>query len=124
MTCLTAKWGDPEFKEQWLAYIDAPGDERAWAAKCELMERLSRGHVESRLTVIRDIEPYRAVATDIALGRPPEIMGRAQHREFLKRNNYNEVGNEMPKPRRDEAPDYHAIGREIKSIIDQKGIKL
>lgn len=124
MTCLTAKWGDPEFKEQWLAYIGAPGDERAWAEKCALMDRLANGYQPGRLTVIRDIEPYRAVATDIATGRPPEIMGRAQHREFLKRNNYNEVGNEMPKPRRDEAPDYHAIGREIKSIIDQKGIKL
>lgn len=124
MTCLTAKWGEPEFKEQWLAYIEAPGDERAWAAKCELMARLSQGSAASRLNIIRDIEPYRAVATDIATGKAPEIMGRAQHREFLKRNNYNEIGNEMPKPRREAPPDYNAIGREIKSIIDQKGIKL
>lgn len=45
--------------------------------------------------VISDIEPYRAVASDIACdGKRPLIGGRRQHREFLSRNGYVEVGNE------------------------------
>jgi hypothetical protein len=57
------------------------------------------------LQVVRDIEPYRAVASDVAAGgQRPVISGRRQHREFLKRNGYVEHGNEMPKrqlPRHD-----------------------
>jgi hypothetical protein len=46
-------------------------------------------------TIISDIEPYRAVASDIACdGKRPLIGGRRQHREFLSRNGYVEVGNE------------------------------
>lgn len=53
-------------------------------------------------TVIRDIEPYRASASDIACGgKRPVISGRRQHREFLKRNGYAEVGNERPVQRGD-----------------------
>lgn len=80
--------------------------------------------LSTRLTVIPDIEPYRAVASDIATGKPPTIMGRAQHREFLRRNNYTEVGNEMPKPRREEPVPIREIGQQIKQIIDSKGIRL
>jgi hypothetical protein len=47
--------------------------------------------------IIRDIEPYRPVASDIgAGGKRPVIGGRRQHREFLRRNGYVEVGNEKP----------------------------
>jgi len=47
-------------------------------------------------TVISDIEPYRAAGSDIACGgRRPMIMGRRQHREFLNRNGYTEIGNEF-----------------------------
>ena len=50
--------------------------------------------------IISDIEPYRAVASDIACdNKRPMIGGRRQHREFLQRNGYTEVGNEfVPKP--------------------------
>ena len=42
-----------------------------------------------------DIQPYMAVAGDKA-GKP--ITSRKQHREFLKRNRFVEVGNEPIKP--------------------------
>lgn len=51
----------------------------------------------SGLQIIRDIEPYRPVAADVACGdKRPVIGGRRQHREFLQRNAYIEVGNEKP----------------------------
>ncbi len=47
--------------------------------------------------IIRDIEPYRAAASDIATeNKRPVIAGRRQHREFLQRNRYVETGNEVP----------------------------
>lgn len=49
------------------------------------------------LQIIRDIAPYRAVGGDIALdGKRPVIGTRRQHREYLARNAYVEVGNERP----------------------------
>jgi hypothetical protein len=51
----------------------------------------------SGVQIIRDIEPYRAAGSDIAAnGKRPVISGRRQHREFLRRNGYAEVGNEVP----------------------------
>jgi hypothetical protein len=52
--------------------------------------------------IIRDIEPYRSVAFDIASGKRVLVGGRAQHREFLRRNNYVEVGNDDVTPGREE----------------------
>jgi hypothetical protein len=52
--------------------------------------------------LIRDIEPYRSVALDRASGRRAVIGGRAQHRDFLRRNDYIEVGNAYMTPRREE----------------------
>ena len=49
--------------------------------------------------VMPDLGEYQAVAVDVATGKPPQIRGRKQHREFLKRNGYVEVGNEMPAPK-------------------------
>ena len=46
---------------------------------------------EAAFYVIEDIKPYVAVAGDMA-GK--EVRGRKQHREFLRRNNLVEVGNE------------------------------
>ncbi len=47
--------------------------------------------------IVRDIEPYRTAASDVAAGgKRPVIGGRRQHREFLRRNEYVEVGNERP----------------------------
>ena len=43
---------------------------------------------------IRDIEPYRAAASDVASENKRPIIGsRSRHREFLRDNNYVEVGN-------------------------------
>lgn len=51
----------------------------------------------SKLQIIRDIDPYRAAGADVAAGnKRPLIGGRRQHREFLSRNGYVEVGNEKP----------------------------
>lgn len=75
------------------------------------------------LRVISDIEPYRAMGTDIATGKAPMITSRSQHREYLKRNGYVEVGNEMPKPQPKAEPDFHEIGRTIKQTMDSKGIR-
>jgi hypothetical protein len=49
--------------------------------------------------VMGDIEPYRAVGADIASGgKRPVIGGRRQHREYMARNGYMEVGNEYVQP--------------------------
>ena len=49
------------------------------------------------LQIVRDLDPYRPVASDVAAhGKRPIIGGRRQHREFLQRNGYVEVGNERP----------------------------
>lgn len=52
--------------------------------------------------VIGDLPEYRAAAADKDTGKRPVIGGRRQHREFLQRNGYVEVGNEMPTARREE----------------------
>jgi hypothetical protein len=77
------------------------------------------GKVGRSPQIIKDIEPYKAVAGDVALGgKNPAIMGRRQHREFLKRNQYVEVGNE---PIRQKSWNYgpEVTHREIKQTIDQ-----
>ena len=48
-------------------------------------------------SVQADIQPYRTVAYDKETGKPCNIESRKQHREFLHRNNYIELGDEMPK---------------------------
>ena len=48
-------------------------------------------------SVQADINPYRSVAVDKETGKPVVINSRKQHREFLKKNDYIEVGNEAPK---------------------------
>jgi hypothetical protein len=58
-------------------------------------------HVESPpgsgMHIIRDIEPYRPVAADVASGGKRPIIGsRSRHREFLRDNRYVETGNEVP----------------------------
>lgn len=53
--------------------------------------------------VSSDISAYQAVAVDVATGKAPVINSRSQHREFLKRNGYVEVGNEKVGGRNREA---------------------
>jgi hypothetical protein len=69
--------------------------------------------------IIRDIDPYQAVGGDIANGgKAPKIMGRRQHREYLKRNNYIEVGNETLRPSK---PDYgpEVTEREVRQVYER-----
>jgi hypothetical protein len=44
--------------------------------------------------VMRDINPYLSVAADKETGKPEYITSRSQHQNFLKRNEYEEIGNE------------------------------
>jgi hypothetical protein len=52
---------------------------------------------------IPDIQPYQAMAVDAQLGTAPMITSRKAHKEFLKRNGYTEMGNDMPKAQKAEA---------------------
>jgi hypothetical protein len=67
--------------------------------------------------IVKDIEPYKAVAVDKRTGKVPKIGSRRAHREFLKANGYVEVGNEPIRERPIiDVPDSH---REIKQTLDQ-----
>lgn len=49
------------------------------------------------IQIIRDIEPYRTAASDVASGgKRPVIGSRSRHRDFIRDNGYVEVGNERP----------------------------
>jgi putative FmdB family regulatory protein len=73
--------------------------------------------------VIRDIEPYQAMGMDVATGKAPMITGRSEHREYLKRNGYVEVGNDRPKSLPSPDPDRNEIARQVKTVMDEKGIR-
>ena len=76
------------------------------------------------LRVMSDLEPYQAVGVDIATGKAPMITSRSQHREYLKRNGYIEVGTEPLAPRAEQPVNTHEIGKQIKQTIDTMGVKL
>jgi hypothetical protein len=67
--------------------------------------------------IIKDIDPYKTVAADVN-GKQVRIAGRRQHREFLARNNYREVGNDIPIQPRETRGDF-ASGADVKRAIDQ-----
>lgn len=71
------------------------------------------------LQVIRDIDPYKSAAADKATGKREVIGGRRQHREFLRRNGYVELGNEMPRTERRVGPAPGDIAREIKRVLGE-----
>lgn len=56
-----------------------------------------------RTHVIADIQPYTTVAADKETKKRVRINSRSQHREFLRKNGYEELGNEKftPTPRDD-----------------------
>ena len=56
-------------------------------------------HVLCAPMINPDISPYRAVAVDKKTGKMPYITSRKEHREFLKRNNYCEIGSDIPTKR-------------------------
>lgn len=69
------------------------------------------------IQIIRDIDPYKAVATDKATGKRPRIGSRREHREFLKRNGLHEVGTEPIRERKIDYGDIHP--REIAQTIEK-----
>lgn len=80
-------------------------------------EACYRAPASSGLQIIKDIEPYKAVAVDIATGKPPKIGSRREHREFLKRNGYHERGNDPIRPRKAEYADVNP--REIAQTVER-----
>ena len=86
---------------------------RQEVCKCRtLMQR-----VITPARVSPDISPYIAVAGDMA-GKP--ITSRKQHREFLKRNRFTEVGNEPIRPiKNDFTPRRGEVAEELKRVIPQ-----
>ena len=85
--------------------------EEPWPEACY------RVQTASGLQIIRDIDPYQAVAEDKATGKRPHIGSRREHREFLKRNGYHERGNDPIRPRQAEYADVNP--RELKQTIDR-----
>ena len=51
-------------------------------------------HANVSHNIIPDIQPYKAIAIDQATGECPVITSRSQHRAFLRRNGYEEIGND------------------------------
>lgn len=71
---------------------------------------------------VRDIDPYRPVAAEKDTGvRPDYIGGRRQHREFLQRNGYREVGNERPQNNLQHGPSRGEIAGALKQALGQLG---
>lgn len=55
-------------------------------------------------SVQADNTNYISAALDKETGKRVSIRSRAQHREFLARNDYVEVGNDFNPPKRDDSP--------------------
>lgn len=73
--------------------------------------------------VVADIPAYQAVAVDKETGRMPKIEGRAQHREFLRRNGYVEMGNDIPTKPREQLGDYNVrpqLAEAVKEVLAQQ----
>ena len=62
-----------------------------WGASSDKFMRHQKPKPRSSRHIIFDIDPYKAVGGDMA-GK--YITSRSKHREFLKRNDFQEVGNE------------------------------
>ncbi len=89
--------------------------EKEWPAAC--YSHFGPTPYRRSIQIIKDIEPYKAVAVDKVTGKRPKIGSRSEHREFLKRNGYHEVGNEPVKERKVDYADIHP--REIAQTIEQ-----
>lgn len=76
------------------------------------------GTAHSGVTIIRDIEAYRTVAADTN-GKRITVGGRRQHREFLQRNGYREVGNDMPRNNLQHGPQKGDVARDIKRALGE-----
>jgi hypothetical protein len=81
-----------------------------------LAQPLVRGNAAPM--VMSDLPEYRAAATDKDSGQRPMIGGRRQHREFLQRNGYTEVGNDYVPPRCEELSHTDRVA-DIKRAIER-----
>ena len=66
--------------------------------------------------VLSDLSPYQAMGVDVATGKAPVITSRSKHREYLRRNNYIEVGNEVPKMRTEVYGDFN-VRKELTEAV-------
>ena len=78
----------------------------------------TRPAAEAGPQIMSDIAPYRTTATDVATGKRAVIGGRRQHREFLRRNGYVEVGNDYVPPRREEMSRTERIA-DIRRVLER-----
>jgi hypothetical protein len=73
--------------------------------------------------IMPDIAPYQAMGVDIATGKAPVIHSRSQHREYLRRNGYVEIGNEKPKLRDEVRGDFDVrpeLGRVVREVLQRR----
>ena len=63
-------------------------------------------------SVVCDINPYKSVAIDKETGKRPVIQSRKQHREFLYKNDYVEVGNDPIKGTPEPHGDAHMLSKQ------------
>lgn len=90
-----------------------------WVHITQLRRRARRR--SDGIQVISDIDPYRTVAADIAKGGKRTVIGsRSEHREFLRRNGYTEVGNEFVAPKREALSRADRIS-DIKRAMAERG---
>jgi putative FmdB family regulatory protein len=66
--------------------------ERDRAPKCTQCGGATEKIITS--TMVSVFTPYRAVAEDKETGKRPVIRSKAEHQAFLRRNGYEEVGND------------------------------
>lgn len=69
--------------------------------------------------ITADIQPYRAVTTDIKTGEQPYITSRREHTEFLKRNGLRQFEADSSKPGRDSAKERQERRNDILQSIHQ-----
>ncbi len=96
------------FKNWKLAIIECCDQEMKTLADPKLGEVIMR---KASFHIAPDIQPYQAMAIDSKTGKAPMITSRRQHKEFLNRNNFVEVGNEMPKAQKAKAD--HNVRQEL-----------
>ena len=84
-------------------YVYRPHDPRA-DENGMVPKAIARPLIDSDMApmVIGDLPEYRTAAADKHTGKRMLIGGRRQHREFLKRNGYIEIGNDYGSQRREQ----------------------
>lgn len=70
---------------------------------------------------MRDIKSYKTVAWDKETNKPVYITSRSKHRAFLRRNGYEEVGNDksMAPPSKEELIERRKQQQDTAPVIDK-----